>query len=184
MVIEDTEQGIPQIPFDLFVKKKCKGLLSITNPFKSLVYLGQIAASPDRRRRKRLLLDPSGVALISIHRHHDGSWRGFKGDDVADENLLFRVQRTLNTFDRIELDVIIVQQNGEESIFKMRGSVFWRSCTIYRENSIVAQTSLMYTLGFRKIFVSRDKFRITMFPGFSDYAIIVGLIAVFLDGRK
>ncbi|KAL8141368.1 hypothetical protein V2J09_007389 [Rumex salicifolius] len=184
MVIEAVEQGIPQIPFDLFVKKKCKGLLNITNSFKSQVYTVQIAACSDRHRRKRVLLNPSGVILITIYRYHDGSWRGFKGDDVADENLLFRVNRTLNTFDRIELDVFIIQQNGEESIFKIKGSVFWRSCTIYRGNQIAAQTSMMYTLGFRKIFVSRDKFRVTLFPGYSDFSILAALVAVFMDGRK
>lgn len=62
MVIEAVEQGNPQIPFDLFVKKKCKGLLNITNPFKSPIYLS------DRRRHNRVLIDPSGVTLISIHR--------------------------------------------------------------------------------------------------------------------
>lgn len=66
-----------------------------------------------------------------------------------------------------------------EDVIKVKGSPFHRSCTIYRGNSIMAQTSLLYKLG--KLTTGRRKFRVTMFPGLVDQALIVALIVIFFD---
>lgn len=44
------------------------------------------------------------------------------------------------------------------------------------------QTSLMYKLG--KAFVGRCKFRLTIFPGSGDHAVVMALIVIFFDGRR
>ncbi|THG08298.1 hypothetical protein TEA_019962 [Camellia sinensis var. sinensis] len=107
----------------------------------------------------------------------NGSWQGFKRDN-SEEVMIFRVERTLNALFRTELDVFPVGENGEESKsdFKMKGSPFHRSCTIYSGNSIMAQTSLMYKLGIQKVLVPRHRFRLTIFPGFVDHAFVFHLM--------
>ncbi|RVW56886.1 Protein LURP-one-related 7 [Vitis vinifera] len=148
----------------------------------------------------------------------DGSWQCFRGDGSG-EDLIFRVERTLNTLTRTEFNIFLGGANCEDSTdFKMKGCPFQRSCTIYKGNSIVAQervaklweswvsqvhmahhhsvsidsdqfhglvelrTSLMYKLG--KAFVGRCKFRLTIFPGSGDHAVVMALIVIFFDGRR
>lgn len=44
------------------------------------------------------------------------------------------------------------------------------------------QTSLMHKL--HQIYASRSKFRVTIYPGSVDHALIVALVVIFLDGWK
>ncbi|KAL2899349.1 RNA-directed DNA methylation 4 [Bienertia sinuspersici] len=180
-VVVDIQHGIPQIPIDLFVKKNRKGV-NFYDAFKNVRFKVGDALPHNHGLRGRFLLDSSGNSLVSIYRYHDGTWKGFKGDRC--EELLFEAEQTLNTFSRTEFNVILTGENGANLTYAMKGCVFWRTCTIYQDKFIVAQTHLMYKLGFRKHFVGRSKFRVTVFPGFSDYNFIASLILVFLDGRK
>lgn len=177
-------EGIPQIPIDLFVKTNRKGV-DFSDAFGNLRYKVADASplSPHTNGlRGRVLLDSSGNSLVSIFRSPDGSWKGFKGDGC--EELLFKAEQTLNTFSRVEFNVNLTGEDGASCTFAMRGCVFWRTCTIYQDKLVIAQINLMYKLGFRKHFVGRSKFRVTIFPGFSDYKFIASLVLVFLDGRK
>ncbi|XP_076928279.1 protein LURP-one-related 7-like [Bidens hawaiensis] len=113
-----------------------------------------------------------------------GSSEGFSSE-VNDP--IFRVERTTNTLTRVEFQVFLKNgdnNNNKNSDFKMRGSPFFRSCTIYKGDSIVAQTSLMYKLGIQNVLVPRNRFRLTIFPGYADHAFIVALTVVFFYGRK
>ncbi|KAH9626559.1 hypothetical protein KSS87_005539 [Heliosperma pusillum] len=171
--------GIPQIPFDLFVKKTRKSI-RFFDAFQNLVYKSSVPQHQHHGDPRRVLHDVSGNTLISLFRSNDGSWKGLKGDGQGEE-LLFKVERTLNKFSNAEFNIILTG----DSTFTMRGCCFWRTCTIYNEDkSLVAQTNLMSTLGFRKHFVTRSKFRVTIFPGFTDYTFIAALILVLLEGRK
>ncbi|KAK3024365.1 hypothetical protein RJ639_043269, partial [Escallonia herrerae] len=116
----------------------------------------------------------------------NGPWQGFKGDNSGGKDLIFRVERTLNTFTSTEFEVFLVNEKIEDSKydFKIKGCPLQRSCTIYRGNSIVAQTSLMYKIGLRKPFVPRSRFRLTIFPEFVDHSLIVAFIVIYFDGRK
>ncbi|KMT05428.1 hypothetical protein BVRB_7g175550 [Beta vulgaris subsp. vulgaris] len=183
VTLVEIHQGIPLIPIDLFVKKNRKSV-RFFDAFDNLLYkVSDAAISPlSSGLRGRVLLDSSGVPLVSIFRSRDGTWKGFKGDGCGE--LLFEAEQTLNTFSKIELNIILTGENGAKITFALRGCVFWRTCTIYQDKFIIAQTNLMYKLGFRKHFVGRSKFRVTVFPGFSDYNFIASLILVFLDGRK
>ncbi|CAK9186475.1 unnamed protein product [Ilex paraguariensis] len=181
-------QGNLQIPVDLFVSKKYDGgNFGFADSSGNLVFRvdRQSDKSTDVPHRNHVLLDASGNSLMSIRRNHNGSWQGFKGDN-SKEDLIFRVERTINTLSKTEFDVFLAAEKCEDSNsdFKMKGSPFQRSCTIYKGNSIVAQTSRMYKLGFQNIWVSRLRFRLTIFPGFVDHALIVALIVIFFDGRK
>ncbi|XVF46151.1 hypothetical protein PTKIN_Ptkin03bG0003800 [Pterospermum kingtungense] len=179
------------IPVDLFVSKKHPGLprgvIGFADSSGNIVFRvnRQSSKSSSSDDDKMVLLDSAGNPLFSIYRHHDGSWHGFKGNDDGDKDLIFKVQRTLNKFTSTELEVFLVAETQGESTcnFKVKGCHFQRSCTIYKGDSIVAQTSLMHKL--RKIYVRRNKFRLTMFPGSIDPALVVAFVTIFLvNGPK
>lgn len=71
------------------------------------------------------------------------TWQGFSKDGTDKNDLMFRVERTMNTLTRLEFQVFL---NNDDPDFKMRGSPFYRSCTIYKGNSIVAQVRFILTL--------------------------------------
>ncbi|CAN4098683.1 unnamed protein product [Withania somnifera] len=183
-----------QFPFDLFVSKKYKSLLDAGNiQFTDAV--GNLFFRVDRRQlnnsladthHHKLILDASDNTLIRLVRLVKGSWQGFMVSDNEEKELMFTVNRTLNTFTKLEFDIFLGDGHGEgaEADLKMKGSAFKRSCTIYKGNSIVAETSLMYTLGFRKHFTPRNRFRVTIFPGFAELSLVVALVVIFFDKRK
>ncbi|KAF8396998.1 hypothetical protein HHK36_018636 [Tetracentron sinense] len=260
------------IPIDLFVSKKLVSLkyadLSFSDADDNLIFTVDDRSSKSTPRNKRVLLDAQGNPLFSIYRDDGGSWQGFRGDCMEWKDLIFRVERTLHSLSRTELEVFLVLENLEDSKsdFKLKGCPFQRSCTIYNGDSIVAQvaslelnieatqlvfffffllnnpvkldwvtpnllgslsgseswvqtgnlrihellkygslaawrlghyhsgmphleltrrmidTNLLYKLG--KVIVGRRKFRLTIFPGFSDHALVVALLVIFFDGRK
>ncbi|KAL3616227.1 hypothetical protein CASFOL_039617 [Castilleja foliolosa] len=178
------------IPFDLFVSKKyegvgAKGFLRFTDPVGNLVYSVKKSGADDPHRIK-LLLDSSANTLFSIRRLSKGSWRGFRGN-VEEQNLIFTVNKTIDEYKRTEFKILLSgEEHNDDSKTELRmiGSPFKRSCTIYKDNSIVAETSLMYKLGMGKAFVPRSRFRVTIFPGSVDPSLVVSLIVVYFDGRK
>ncbi|KAK3218983.1 hypothetical protein Dsin_012953 [Dipteronia sinensis] len=173
------------IPVDLFVSKKHPGLkrgeIGFADSSGDVVFRVLKRHSSSSSSSKRLLVDSSGNSLVSMYHQHEGQWLGFKGDSGEEKDLIFRVKRTLNTHTRTEFDVFLVGENQGDtaSKFQMKGCPFQKSCTIYRSDSIVAQTSLMYKL--RQIFVRRNKFRLTIFPGSVDAALVVALVVIFFD---
>ncbi|XP_061354312.1 protein LURP-one-related 7 [Gastrolobium bilobum] len=173
-----------QIPIDLFGSKKHagvpRGVLAFADSSGNILFkVNPHPPNPDSSDKK-LLLDASGNPVFSIYGHHNGSWKCYKGDN----ELVFRVQRTLKTLTRVELEVFFYgeRSNDEGCDLKVRGSPFNKSCSIYKDADLVAQTSLMYKL--HQLYVSRGKFRLTIFPGTIDHAIVVALCVIFLNGRK
>uniref|UniRef100_A0A7C9FE30 Uncharacterized protein n=1 Tax=Opuntia streptacantha TaxID=393608 RepID=A0A7C9FE30_OPUST len=134
------------------------------------------------RHPSRALFDSSGNPIIFIFRDNLGSWKAFK-EDGRSEELLFRAEQTLNTSTKIEFNIVLVREDGEDIALTMRGCPYWRSCTIYQDKTIVAQTNLMHKFGLKKIFSRRNKSIVTFFPGFSNYNLIAALVLIFLDGR-
>nr|XP_043621849.1 protein LURP-one-related 7 isoform X2 [Erigeron canadensis] len=147
--------------------------IKFTDSVGNLVFSVRPPPPPCRSHSQRLVSDSSGNPLISIAHN-----QGFAKDG---KDLIFKVERTTNTLTKVEFQVFL---NNDESTFKMRGSPFHRSCTIYNGDSVVAQTSLMYKLGIQKVLVPRNRFRLTIFPGYADHAFIVALTAIFFYGRK
>ncbi|MCE3049609.1 hypothetical protein HAX54_045383 [Datura stramonium] len=183
-----------QFPFDLFVSKKCKSFWDAGNiQFTDAV--GNLFFRVDRRQPQnsaahthlqKVILDASDNTLIRLVRLVKGSWQGYMASDTDEKELIFSVNRTITTFTKLEFDIFLGDGHveGAEADLKMKGSAFKRSCTIYKGNSIVAETSLMYTLGFRKHFIPRNRFRVTIFPGFAELSLVVALVVIFFDKRK
>ncbi|XP_057772526.1 protein LURP-one-related 7 [Salvia miltiorrhiza] len=182
-----------EIPFDLFVSKKYKGLgvrgfVRFADSTGNSVYTVQKSSYKSAARDQdcvKQLLDSSGNILFSIARVDKGSWRGYKGNG-EDKEVIFTVEKRVDVSRRAEFGVLLVNNSNEDSKTEllMKGNPFKRSCTIYKGDSIVAQTSLMYKLGMGKVFVPRNRFRVTIFPGFADRSLVACLIAVYFDGRK
>ncbi|KAL9382766.1 hypothetical protein Peur_025801 [Populus x canadensis] len=176
--------AVVPIPVDLFVSKKHPGLngdLGFADSLGNIVFKVNFDKS-SKSSFKRVLLDASGNPLITVFRDGKGSWQGFKGG-YNREDLIFRVKRTVKKLTRTELEVFLVGEISRESTpdFKVKGFPFQRSCTIYRSDSIVAQTSLMYKL--HQIYARRSKYRLTIFPGSVDHSLIASLIVIFLYGQ-
>ncbi|XP_051131019.1 protein LURP-one-related 7 [Andrographis paniculata] len=178
-----------QIPFDLFVSKKrngigTRGFLRFTDSAGNLVYTVDKLSHKSHCRKR--LLDSSGNALFSIIRLQKGSWQGFKGNEEGN-HLSFVVEKTVDEFTRTEFKILFAAENTQDELkteLQMKGCPFKRACTIYKEDSIVAETSLMNKLGIAKHFVPRSRFRVTIFPGFSDHSFVASLVVIYFDGRK
>ncbi|KAK2430485.1 protein LURP-one-related [Trifolium repens] len=180
------------IPIDLFGSKKHagvpRGILSFTDASGNIVYKvhrqppNPSSSSPPKDTK--LLLDSNDNPLFSIHRHQDGTWKCYKGSGDENKELVFGVKRSVKTLTRVELEVFISGERLNDDIcnLKVIGSPFKRSCSIYKDADLVAQSSLMYKLN--QIYVSRGKFRLTIFPGIIDHSLIVALFVIFLNGRK
>ncbi|XP_062086705.1 protein LURP-one-related 7 isoform X2 [Humulus lupulus] len=174
------------IPIDLFVSKKHDKTHKDGDSYfldsdgKIIYKVNRRSSNDSSSSTKRVLRDAEGTPLISIHNDH-GCWQCYKGDGES-KDFLFRVLRTKNTLTRTELEVFLVAENLPDSSpdLKVKGFPFQRACTIYKDNDIVAQTSLMYKLD--QIFVKRGKFRLTIYPGSVDHAFVVALIVIFLHG--
>ncbi|KAI4315993.1 hypothetical protein L6164_024013 [Bauhinia variegata] len=178
------------IPIDLFISKNhpqvTRGDLAFADSEGNIVYRVNRrrcpTSSPDN---KKLLLDANSNPLLSIYHDQKGSWKCYKGDSNDDKDLVFKVNRTVKTLTRIELEVFLAGERSEESPcqLKVRGLPFQKSCNIYNDNELVAQTSLMYKLN--QIFVGRGKFRLTiLFPVSIDHSLLAALVVIFLNGRK
>ncbi|EPS67691.1 hypothetical protein M569_07086, partial [Genlisea aurea] len=182
------------IPVDLFVTKRLgfHGGLRFTDSNGNLVYytVKKSVGKTDDYFKRKLLLDSSGNELVSLDRKGGGSWRGeCKTDEQQQQPIFFfTTERTANEFNRSEFKIIVKDSNREEmSEFEMRGSPLKRACTIYKHDSIVAETSLMYRIGVGKLFVPRSRFRVTLFPGFHQSlssSLVAAFVVLYFDGRK
>ncbi|CAI9107104.1 OLC1v1006390C1 [Oldenlandia corymbosa var. corymbosa] len=194
---EYVKAGSFQIPFDLFVSKKHQKIIGGRSWIDFKDSSGNLVFTVERRHKNRsttsslsnpptkLLLDASGNILFSIQKPKDAMWQCFMVKDNKEE-LIFRVEKKLNNQTRTEFEIFFMGKKLEEMTenFRMIGSPFERSCTIYNGDSLVAETSLMYKLGIMKKFVLRNRFRVTIFPGFCDVGLIVAMVVIFFDGRK
>ncbi|KAK7321404.1 hypothetical protein VNO77_32022 [Canavalia gladiata] len=197
MELGSSESSFPgsgnwQIPIDLFGSKKHagvpRGVLAFADDSGNILFkVNRHPPNPNSSplpKDNKLLLDAAGNTLFSIHRYQNGSWKCYKGENQGNKELVFRVQRTLKTFTRVELEVFFdaERSNDQACDFKVKGSPFRRSCCIYKDVDLVAQSSLMYKL--HQLYASRGKFRLTIFPGTIDHALLVALFVIFLNGRK
>ncbi|PIA58084.1 hypothetical protein AQUCO_00500191v1 [Aquilegia coerulea] len=190
---------ICEIPIDLFISRKRRlgfthGDLTFTDGSGNLIFrlldhhrsssssITSIITTKDKIKKRSphvfQLVDSKGNPLISISRN-DVGWQGCKGDS---KELIFEAKKTLQSFRRREVEVFLGSDSsgGLNSSLKMRGFPYQRSCTIYEGNSVVGQTSLMYKLGMA--IVGRRRFRLTIFPGTIDHALLVALIVIFYNG--
>ncbi|KAI4340389.1 hypothetical protein MLD38_025230 [Melastoma candidum] len=173
----------PPIPVDFFISRKFAGLsrgeLGLANSSGNIVY--KVKAHPELRTIK-LVLDVAGRPVCSILQCQGGFWQVFwlHGDDEKD--LICDVKITRSSFTRRELEVVMNPGNSDLLPLKIKGFPFQKSCTIYGSDSVIAQTSFMYKL--KQIYVRRNKYRLTIFPGFSDHVLLIALVVIFFYGKK
>ncbi|KAJ4827657.1 hypothetical protein Tsubulata_040242 [Turnera subulata] len=193
----DTQEAAPvypssssmasSIPIDLFVSKKHPGLargeLGFADSSGNIVFKANRCKKQSSSSCKKLLLDAHGNVLVSMHRQDGGHWEGFKEGGNERKDLIFTVQRTSKKLTRSELQVSLAQEISGDlaaaSGLNVIGCPCQRSCTVYKGDSIVAQTSLMYKL--HQIYARKNKFRLTIFPVSIDHALIASLVVIFLD---
>ncbi|CAA7037952.1 unnamed protein product [Microthlaspi erraticum] len=168
-----------RIPVDLFVSKKFPDLsagdLGFADSSDHLLFILRKSSST-----LKSLLHSSGAPLFSISRLHNGMWELHKGDVENRKELVLTVKRTANRFSKIELEVSFTGESSQHLVIK--GCPFQKSCTIYSQDSIVAQTSLMYKL--RQIYVGRSKFRLTIFPESVDHSLVVAMIIQYAKAKS
>lgn len=94
--------------------------------------------SKKKRKKKEI---PRVIFTFFFVFWQNGSWKCYKGS--GDKELVFRVQRTLKTLTRVELEVFFAgterSNDGDGCDLKVRGSPFQRSCNIYKDADLVAQ---------------------------------------------
>ncbi|XP_010923017.2 protein LURP-one-related 15 [Elaeis guineensis] len=121
---------------------------------------------------RRVLLESPGNSLVSMQKKMmsvNSRWRVYRGDSSNSKDLLFSVKKSSPMQFKTELHVFLAANTNEKACdFKIKGSYFARSCTIYfgESKTIIAQMS------------RQDKVRVTVHPNV-DYAFVVALIVIF-----
>lgn len=155
--------------------------------FKVLDSLGNLLLTVQGRafslRDKRILRDQAGNALLTMKRKllslHQ-MWEAYRGEETTQENLLFTA-RTSKVFQlRTSLNICLPGSNSQTD-FKVKGSFFERSCTIYQGTNVIAEMRSRYTIS--KVLLERNKFAITLYPGV-DYAFIVSLVLILHEIKR
>ncbi|KAG1338993.1 putative ras-related protein Rab-21 [Cocos nucifera] len=133
-----------QIPVDFMITKAPLGLtgagdLTVYDANGNLVFRIKRCSSSSPRRIKTLF-DAEGNPLITVVHHNDG-WQAFRGNNHEWKDLIFTMQKTLYSPFKTELEVVLPGRNQGDlkPSFRLKGNPFWRSCTIFRGDSIFAQ---------------------------------------------
>ncbi|KAL5550680.1 hypothetical protein UlMin_000856 [Ulmus minor] len=128
-------------PVDLIMTKKlmtlAEGSFAVTDVNGNLMFKvkGSIFSLHDRR----VLLDAAGNPIISLrqkilsaHRR----WEVYRGDSSDSKDLLFSAKKSSLIQFKTELDVFLAANTKEDVCdFKIKGSWFDRSCTIFLGNT-------------------------------------------------
>ncbi|KAI3677710.1 hypothetical protein L6452_36976 [Arctium lappa] len=132
-------------------------------------------------RDRRLLLDAAGnpilsfqKKLLSIHNR----WVVFRGDSSDTKDIIFSAKQSSLIQFKTSLDVFLGFNEKEDVCdFKVKGSWFDRSCTIYARDgtTIVAQMHKKHTV--QSIAFGKDTFAVTVYPNV-DYAFVVALVVI------
>ncbi|XP_020252353.1 protein LURP-one-related 10-like [Asparagus officinalis] len=176
-------------PVDLTVTKKAisitDGDFVVTDVNGAVVF--KVKGTLLSVRDRRVLLDANGVPLMSMqqkilsaHRR----WQVFRGDSSDSKDQLFSVKKSSLLQFRTQLDVFLASNTSQRVCdFKIKGSYFERSCTIYLGdcNTIVAQMKKHHTVG--SVLLGKDTFGVTVYPNV-DYAFIVALIVILDEINK
>ncbi|KAJ4790963.1 LURP-one-like protein [Rhynchospora pubera] len=129
----------------------------------------------------RVLCDAAGTPIISmrikpfsLHQR----WNVYRGDWKDQRDLIFTVKEICMLQLKTELDVFLARNTTEQHCnFKVKGSSFEKSWTLYlgNSNTIIARTSRQS--GIRSVLLGKDIFRATVYPNV-DYAFVVAIIVI------
>ncbi|XP_017220903.1 protein LURP-one-related 15-like [Daucus carota subsp. sativus] len=169
-------------PVDLTIVRKMltisEGNFGVTDANGNIMFKvkGKLLSLRDRR----ILLDAAGNPILSlqqkimsVHRR----WEVYRGDSKDSKDLLFSVKKSSLLQFKTQLDVFLASNTSEHHCdFKIKGSWFERSCTIYAANStVIAQMHRKHSVS--SIVLGKDKFAVTVYPHV-DYAFIVALVVI------
>ncbi|PWA50706.1 hypothetical protein CTI12_AA470430 [Artemisia annua] len=125
-------------------------------------------------------LAPYPVDLTIVLTVHN-RWVVYRGDSSDSKDIIFSAKQSSLIQFKTSLDVFL-GSNEKESVcdYKVKGSWFDRSCTIYAGEStnIVAQMHKKHTV--QSIALGKDTFAVTVYPNV-DYAFIVALVVIWPD---
>ncbi|XP_020276260.1 protein LURP-one-related 7 [Asparagus officinalis] len=173
-----------QIPIDFMIRKGHLGIikdnLKVYDAYGNKLYRVTGRSSPSSSsssHRIKTLFDVHGSPMISVVRRDDG-WQCFRGNNWDREDSVFTAKIVYDYKFRSELEVFLSGKEIGDQIpnFTLKGNRFWRSCTIYSRDSIVAQTNPLYRLG--RVIYSRHKFRLTVYPGI-DHSLVIAMLITF-----
>ncbi|KAK2361275.1 hypothetical protein P8452_65044 [Trifolium repens] len=170
-------------PLDLAVVKKVltisDGNFAVTDVNGNIVF--KVKGSFLTLRDRRVLVDAAGYPITTLCRKiatmHD-RWKAYRGDSTNSKDLIFTLKRSSLIQFKTKLDVFLASNKKQDVCdFKVKGSWFERSCTVYagESNNIVAQMHKKHTV--KSLLIGKDHFMVTVYPNV-DYAFIVALIVI------
>ncbi|KAK1351540.1 hypothetical protein POM88_054227 [Heracleum sosnowskyi] len=127
-------------------------------------------------RSRRVLLNASGDPIVSFQKKimsMHSTWKVYRGDSNESRDLLFTARKSSLFQFKTQLDVFLASNTSKDNRdFKIKGSWFEKSCTIYagKSSTVIAKMH-------KKQSFSKDKFAMTVYPHV-DYAFIVALIVI------
>ncbi|KAL8224739.1 hypothetical protein R6Q57_017296 [Mikania cordata] len=163
-------------PILSFQKKKLltlsDGNVSVTDVNGNVMFevKGELISLHDRR----VLLDAAGNPVISFQKKM-GSIQGSSSDS---KDLIFSAKQSSLIQLKTSLEVFLARNENENACdFKVKGSSFDRSCTIYAGDgtTIIAQMHKKHTI--ESVALGKDTFSVTVYPNV-DYAFIVALVVI------
>ncbi|XP_058214714.1 protein LURP-one-related 15-like [Rhododendron vialii] len=130
---------------------------------------------------RRTLLDAAGNPILTLqwkiltaHRR----CRVYRGGSRDKKDLLFSVKKSSLFQCKRKLDVFLAANTKENFCdFKIKGSWFERSCTIYLGDTSTIIAQMHKKLSVQGVLLGKDNFAVTVFPNV-DYAFIVALVVV------
>ncbi|KAF3448003.1 hypothetical protein FNV43_RR08711 [Rhamnella rubrinervis] len=185
-------------PVDLVVVKKLmtlkEGSFAVTNVNGDVMF--KIKGSVFSIHDRRVLLDAADNPIISFqqkiltaHRR----WNAYRGDSSGSKDLLFSVKKSSPLQFKTQLDVFLAANTKQDVFnFKIKGSWFERSCTIYAADgtTIIAQSmnlidenAMHKKHSAQSILLGKDTFGVTVYPHV-DYAFIVALVVILYEINK
>ncbi|KVH94921.1 protein LURP-one-related 15-like [Cynara cardunculus var. scolymus] len=170
-------------PVDLIIVKKLLSLsdgnFAVTDVNGNVMF--KVKGKHISLRDRRVLLDAAGNPILSFQKKllsvHN-RWVVFRGDSSDTKDLIFSAKQSSLIQFKTSLDVFLGYNEKEDAFdFKVKGSWFDRSCTIYARDgtTIVAQMHKKHTV--QSIALGKDTFAVTVYPNV-DYAFIVALVVI------
>ncbi|KAJ3676467.1 hypothetical protein LUZ60_003879 [Juncus effusus] len=130
-------------------------------------------------RRFMTLFDASAVPLFTVV-HEKGDWKAFRGSisECKEKQEIFTTHNLSNSKFKTKIDVYLSERKFDDPkpSFRLTGNPFRRACTITKQDTLVAQTNLLYKL--KKIVYSRRKFRLTVYPR-NDPVLVLAMLVTF-----